>query len=179
MKLALAAALAAFGAAGAYLAQEPEVAPVDRTRFLFAAVIEGLAEDGFDPVLAGAIAENPKKWFVPDCPVCEPVLLAFRSYVTSCDRWWLKGDSWNGCRLEMTVVEALKSDDTPARHKAFEGLIQKYVGRRFERFRMTAGQKDRLQESLKIGMKEGLERLKESGSEDLFPSSCPSCEGAN
>ncbi len=178
MRIAIAIAVVA-GAAGIVALQDRDVAPVDRTRFLFAAVIEGLARDGFDPKLAGAIAENPKKWFIPSCPVCEPVLLAFHGYKASCENWRMKSEPWSGSRLPKTTLEALRSADTATRHKALEGLISAYVEERFTRTRMSEEAKDKLRESLKIGMKEGLEQLKAQDLEDAFPASCPSCEGAN
>lgn len=179
MKTVIGLILGVAGTASFAALQEGEIAPVDRTRFLFAAVVEGLAEDGFDPALAGIIGENPKKWFVPNCPVCEPVHLAFQAYKTSCDRWWLKGDPWSGSRVPPATMEALRDTDVTVRHKAFEGLIERYVRRRFDRFKMSGTERDRMEELLKMGMKEGLEFLKKSGGEDKFPVSCPSCEGAN
>jgi uncharacterized membrane protein len=178
MKIALGVIVLGIGAAGVAALQESGPASVDRTRFLFSAVIEGLAEDGFDPAMAGVIAENPKKWFVPECPVCESVLLAFGAYTASCDRWRLKGDPWAGSRVPKATMDALRNADVTVRHKAFEGIIRAYVHRRFDRFKMTEDARDRIEESLKTGMKQGLEYLKKYG-EEKFPASCPSCEGAN
>jgi hypothetical protein len=178
MKLAMAAAIAA-GGAGFFAMQDRETAPIDRTRFLFAAVIEGLTEDGFDPKLAGEIGDNGHFWFVKSCPICEPVLLAFRAYKSSCDSWRMKSEPWAGSRVPTGTMEALRSPDTSTRHKAFESLVSKYVTARFERVKMTEEARNRMQESLKMGLKEGLTYLKKSGGEELFPASCPSCEGAN
>jgi len=36
-----------------------------------------------------------------------------------------------------------------------------------------------MRDALKIGMNEGLEAMKRTKSEEQFPGSCPSCEGAN
>jgi len=44
---------------------------------------------------------------------------------------------------------------------------------------MTEQESDRMRVALKIGMEEGLEAMKRTRSEERFPSSCPSCEGAN
>ena len=178
MKLAIGIAIAAAIAAAA-AAQENEVKSIDRTRFLFAAVSEGLAEDGFDPKLAGEIIESARKWFVKKCPVCDAVRLGFIAYKASCDQWPSKGDPWSGSRVPEETMKKLKSEDTATRHKAFESLVSKYVRARFDRFKMTPEQRDRMQELLKVGMKEGLESLKQSGQEAQFPESCPSCEGAN
>jgi hypothetical protein len=169
----------AIAAAGAFALQERETAPVDRTRFLFAAVIEGLTEDGFEPQLAGEIGDKARSWFIKSCPICDSVLMAFKAYKASCDGWRMKSEPWNGSRVPKDTMERLRHTDTVTRHKAFEGLISKYVDARFERMKMTPEARDRMRESIKEGMGEGLKMLKSSGSEELFPASCPSCEGAN
>ncbi|HEU4339216.1 MAG TPA: hypothetical protein VFS19_04040 [Planctomycetota bacterium] len=179
MKIAVVLAAVVTGAAGFAAIQERETVPVDRTRFLFAAVVEGLAEDGFDPKLAGEIGDNARLWFIKSCPICESVLLAFKAYKASCDGWRMKSEPWNGSRVPKETMEQLRHADTATRHKAFEGLVSKYVEARFERVKMTEETRIRMRESIKIGMGEGLKMLKQSGSAELFPASCPSCEGAN
>jgi len=86
---------------------------------------------------------------------------------------------WFGDGLPKETVEALKSDDIKTRHGALEKLVDKYVTQRFARLKMTEQESDRMRVALKIGMKEGLEAMKRTRSEERFPSSCPSCEGAN
>ena len=167
------------GVSASAVIQEPEVRPVDRTRFLFLAVIEGLAEDGFDPKLAGEIGDNARLWFIKSCPICDSVLMAFNAYKASCDSWRMESEPWNGSRVPKETMAGLRHADTATRHKAFEGLVSKYVDARFERMKMTQEARERMRESIKVGMGEGLKLLKLSGSEELFPASCPSCEGAN
>jgi hypothetical protein len=174
-------------AAGAYGLQEQErpVTDHERTRFLFHAMFEGLVEDGAQQAVVKAIVDNRNEWFIPKCPLCVSVLAGFHAYATYGEHNGWKSPrkdglpDWFGGGWTRETVAELHHADLKRRHAALQALVEKYVARRFETVKMTGARKDRMRESLKIGMNEGLSRLKESGSEDLFPSSCPSCEGAN
>jgi len=187
MKILAAAAIGFLGFAGTFWMQDRErpVTSGERTRFLFHGVYEGLIEDGAQAEVVERVLAKRTEWFVGKCPICDSVVSAFQAYLDLCKRHGWKTDRkdglpmWFGGGLPKETVEALKSDDVKRCHGALQSLVGKYVGRRFETLQMTAGRKDRMQEALKIGMKEGLNRMKESGSEELFPTSCPSCEGAN
>jgi phosphoglycolate phosphatase-like HAD superfamily hydrolase len=110
---------------------------------------------------------------------------AFRAYaVYAQDHGW-KTDRqdglppWFGPGLSKEIQEGLAHADVKKRHAALQSLVEKYVTRRFDNLRMSDERRIRMKESLKEGMGLGLKRLKESGGEAMFPSSCPSCEGAN
>jgi hypothetical protein len=187
MKIAAIAVLAGLGVA-AFLRPQEGGGPVsdhDRTRFLFHGVFEGLVEDGAQAEVVDRILARKDDWFVPKCPICVSVHAAFRAYSS-----YARDNGWRSPRKDglppffgngfpKETLEALKSDDTKTRHQAFEKLVHKYVGQRFARLKMTQEERDRMQEALKIGMKEGTEAMKRTKTEELFPASCPSCEGAN
>ena len=185
MKLAAIGVVAA--AAGAFALQDKErpITDHERTRFLFFAVYEGLIEDGAPKASVKSILDKREEWFVGQCPLCDSVFSAFNAYFVYTENHGWKAErrdglpDWYGSGWSQETVEELKRSELKRRHAAFQAIVEKYVARRFETVRMTAARRDRMHESLKIGMKEGLTRLKESGSEDLFPASCPSCEGAN
>jgi uncharacterized C2H2 Zn-finger protein len=186
MKLAAIAILAGLGAA-AFGLQERErpVTNEERTRFLFHAIYEGLIEDGAQLASVKAILDKRNEWFIARCPVCDSVFAAFQAYFMYSENHGWKTDradglpDWFGRGWSKETVADLKHPEVKRRHAALKGIVEKYVARRFETVKMTDARRDRMQESLKIGMKEGLGFLKDSGGEDLFPSSCPSCEGAN
>ena len=187
MKIAAMVALAGLGAAGALWRQEP-VSPVpdaERTRFLFHGVFEGLVEDGAQAEVVERILAQRDAWFVPKCPICYSVHAAFRAYASYArDNGWRSPRKdglppWFGVGFPKETVEALKSEDVKTRHGAFEKLIHRYVDKRFARVRMTRDEIDKMRDALKIGMNEGLEAMKRTKSEEQFPASCPSCEGAN
>ena len=182
--LAIGAVLAAAGALGLQEAERP-ITNHERTRFLFHAIFEGLVEDGAPQATVKAIIEKRNEWFIPKCPICDAVLAAFNAYAVYGEHHGWKSPrkdglpDWFGNGWTRETVADLGNADVKKRHAVFQALVEKYVDRRFETVKMTPARKDRMQEALKIGMKEGLSRLKESGNEELFPSSCPSCEGAN
>ena len=186
MKLLLPAFIMA-GVAGSLVLQDREkpVSDVERTRFLFAAVHEGLIEDGPGEQALKPIVERRNEWFVPKCPICDAVYSAFRAYTAFAhDHGW-KTDrkdglpSWFGPGFSKEVSEGLAHADLKTRHGVLQKLVERYVSRHFDRIRMTDTQKSLMQEAMKLGMKEGLEMLKATKSEEFFPGSCPSCEGAN
>jgi hypothetical protein len=186
VKIAL-ALLALAGGFASFALQEREkpVTDAERTRFLFSAIYEGLIEDGAVESAVKPIVDRRDEWFVPKCPICDPVYSAFRAYLGFIrDHGWKSERTdglpdWFGSGLSKETVKDLADPEVKTRHAAFQALVDKYVKRRFASVVMSAERKDRMQESLKIGMKEGIVNLKQSDRADLFPSSCPSCEGAN
>ncbi|HTF57992.1 MAG TPA: hypothetical protein VK661_12235 [Planctomycetota bacterium] len=187
MKIIAIASLAALGLGGAFWPQEKgsAISSSERTKFLFHGVFEGLVEDGAQAEVVDRILENKDAWFVPKCPICVSVHAAFRAYSS-----YARDNGWRSPRKDglppffgdgfsKETVEALKSDDTKRRHGALEKLVEKYITRRFAQLKMTQEEFDRMHEALKIGMKEGMDAMKRTQSEERFPSSCPSCEGAN
>jgi len=121
-------------------------------------------------------------WFITNCPICDSVRFAFQVYQASWSvQSWVRGDlpPGHGDGLSKDDAARFASKDVVTRHEALKALIDRYVQRRFARVDMNEKEKDRLRESIKIGMKEGLEQLKAQDRQADFPSSCPSCEGAN
>lgn len=187
MKIIAVCLLAVAGIAGTLWTQEKggPVSSNERTRFLFHGVLEGLMEDGVQAEVVDRILDRRDDWFVPKCPICISVHAAFRAYSSYArDNGWksLRKDGlppWFGSGLPKETVDALKSDDIKTRHGALEKLVEKYVAQRFARLKMTQEETSRMREALATGMKEGQDAMKRTKSEERFPSSCPSCEGAN
>jgi hypothetical protein len=187
VKIIAAASLAILGLAGTFWMQEKgsPVSSSERTRFLFHGILEGLMEDGVQAEVVDRILDRKDDWFVPKCPICNSVHAAFRAYSSYArDNGWRSERKdglppWFGLGLPKETVEALKSDDIKTRHGALEKLVEKYISQRFARLKMTGPEIDRMREALKFGMEEGLTSLKRSKREEMFPVSCPSCEGAN
>lgn len=187
MKIIAVVSLAVAGVAGTFWMQEKGTRDPnsERTKFLFHGVFEGLVEDGAQAEVVDRILENKDAWFVPKCPICVSVHAAFRAYSS-----YARDNGWRSPRKDglppffgdgfpKETVAALKSDDTKTRHAALEKLVEKYITRRFAQLKMTQEESDRMHEALKIGMKEGMDAMKRTKSEERFPASCPSCEGAN
>ena len=177
-------ALLAGSASGFAPAQEKANRPPggDRFRFLYLAVFEGLIEDGVQKETVQRVLDPDTRWFIINCPICTPVHFAFDVYRSSLSvQSWTTGELPPGHGPGLSKDEAARfaSTDVVTRHGALKTLIDRYVERRFARVNMTDKEKDRLRESIKIGMKEGLEQLKGQDRQADFPSSCPSCEGAN
>ena len=187
MKIAAIAVLAGLGVAGFLRPQEGAgpVSDTDRTRFLFHGVFEGLVDDGAQVDVVARILEKKNEWFVPKCPLCISVHAAFQAYASyGRDNGWKSPRKdglppWFGTGFPKETLAALQGDDVKVRHQALEKLVHRYVNQRFGRIQMTQEERARMRESIKEGMGEGLKMLKQAGSEELFPASCPSCEGAN
>jgi hypothetical protein len=187
MKLIAIVVAGSLGLAGALWPQEPprRVSDNGRARFLFHGIFEGLVEDGVQAEIVERVLARRDEWFVPKCPICNAVHAAFQAYASYArDHGWRSPRTdglppWFGLGLPADTVEALKSGVVKLRHGALEKLVQRYIAQRFSRLKMTDAEAESMRIALKLGMKEGLGFLKDSGGEELFPSSCPSCEGAN
>lgn len=163
-------------AAGLGCALDPEgegasdLSAVERSRFLFLAVFEGLWEDGADPALLKPLLENHRLHFVPKCPICTPVAHAMDVYVGSGDSpyWESRGEVF-----PEALARALRSSDREARLRGLRDLASRYVARRFERIRIPPAEKQRLRELIAEGEKEGMALL-----DPGFGTTCPSCSGA-
>jgi hypothetical protein len=146
----------------------PPASDEDRSRFLLFAVLEGLWADGPDPALLQPLLNQPRDHFVPKCPICTPVAHAVRMYVEGSDVP-VYGARGNGFPKEL--ADGLKSADRAKRLNALQGLVARYVDRRFAR--MSAGERSEMKKYLDVGKQDGMALM-----EPEFGRACPSCSGA-
>lgn len=149
-------------------AATPAVSDEDRSRFLLMAVLEGLWADGPDPGLLKPLVNQPRDHFVPKCPICTPVAHAVRMYVENPDVpvYGARGNAFPG-----NLAAGLGSGDRAARVRALEGMVARYVDRRFAR--MTPGERAEMKKYLDVGRQDGMALM-----EPEFGRACPSCSGA-
>ncbi len=181
------------GAALPARAKEPVTAQ-RRARFLCMGVLEGLLEDNVpDDVVASVLEKADKdgyRNFVYGCPVCAPVIEAFRCYAMRVEPggWYYqnKGDPYaanpGGTVLPADLLAGLRAGKREERLAAMEGLVARYVQRRFEMQRFSAEERNAMQEAMKLGRKEGMGFLKSSDGREKDRTgmgTCPSCDGAN
>jgi hypothetical protein len=140
----------------------------DRTRFLVAAVFEGLVEDGPDPLLFAYVLTERDAHFVAKCPICWPVVDGMRAYFNYKPAYPC---GVRGFPEEIRI--GFRNTDRKVRLKAIEAMIGRYVARRFERMAMTDVDKARMRALLEEGKKAGM-----SFKEKEFGDYCPSCTGA-
>jgi len=140
-------------------------------RFITFAVFEGLFEDGAEADVVEAVSnDNFKQLFIPKCPLCLPVLHAFRVMAAAPKPLLFDG---RGKGLPKEVLNALRSADLSARKKGLEALVKRYVDRRFERLKMSDEEQTRLRGLMEAGRKKAM------GFNTLQPGDfCPSCDGA-
>ncbi len=143
---------------------------VERSRFLFMAVLEGLTEDGPDPALLKPLVEKPDDHFVAKCPICMPVSHAIRVYAGNPDvpLYGARGKSF-----PQAVADGLRASDRRARLAALEEMIARYAARRFERTRMSDAERREIRALLEEGKRDGMSMLAPG-----FGDRCPSCSGA-
>jgi hypothetical protein len=146
----------------------PPVGDEDRSRFLLFAVLEGLWADGPDPSLLQPLLNQPRDHFVPKCPICTPVAHAVRMYAEGSD---VPVYGARGNAFPRELADGLKSADRTKRIKALEGLVGRYVDRRFAR--MSAAERAEMKKYLDVGRQDGMALL-----EPAFGPACPSCTGA-
>ncbi|MCK6482142.1 MAG: hypothetical protein L6R43_18940, partial [Planctomycetes bacterium] len=119
--------------------------------------------------------------FVYACPVCTPVLEAFRAYALRKEyQYGRKGDAYRADAVAEAVrpaVARLEDGDIRARGAALQSLVERAVSRGMERRRLAGEERSRLQEALKIGMKRGTESLRSGASPGFAHDACPSCDG--
>jgi hypothetical protein len=144
----------------------PPLTVVDRNKFLHDSILDGLVEDGADPVLIQALSEKADDHFVQKCPICEFVKGAFVNYVKSAPA----GRS----SFPPAIATELKSPDRMTRRAGLEKLVERYVARGFERSKMTSDQKSQMRTLLEEGKKDGMAFAKYLN----FGDSCPSCSGS-
>lgn len=146
----------------------PAVSDEERSRFLLMAVLEGLWAEGPDPGLLKPLLDRPRDHFVPKCPICTPVAHAIRMYVESSD---VPVYGARGNAFPRELADGLKSAARADRLRALEGLVARYVDRRFAR--MSPGERVEMKKYLEVGKQDGMALL-----EPEFGRACPSCSGA-
>jgi len=146
------------------------LAQTDPGEFLQKAVLEGLKEDGADPVFIKDRITERHDLFVLKCPICEPVKRSFAKYASG------PAPAKTGKGLPKDVVDDLKNPMRAVQLKALERLVDQYVSRHYERLKMTEQQRKDLQAKLEEMKKEGM-RMVELGGQKGFDF-CPSCNGA-
>jgi hypothetical protein len=166
MRISLVAALTL--AAPAWTAQV-KPGPLDPAEFLRKAVAEGLKEDGADRAFVKDCIADKRELFVLKCPICEPVRNGFVEHANAKEPVTGKG-------IPKDIVDDLKNPVRLAQLKAIERLVDRYVSRHYERLKMSADDRQKMQAEMDVRKKEGM-KMKALGS-PKFGDFCPSCNGA-
>ena len=143
---------------------------VDRGRFLYFAVLEGLWEDGAPADALRPLLAAPREHFVPKCPLCTPVTQALQDYVNTTDIAVYGG---RGRGFPPEIERALRGAAREERRRGLESLVARYVDRRFERVRMSSGERFVMKALIDEGKQDGMSMM-----EPGFGQACPSCTGA-
>lgn len=144
-------------------------------KFVYLAVIEGLATDGVEPeVLKGILKAEAPGYFIYKCPICEPVRSAFISYVATCeDERSVYRPSRHRTSSSEELEVKLASRDRKMRLEGLQDLVARYVQIRFDRLRMTARERRRMMELLDAAKDYGMNVKTPEFRED-----CANCLGA-
>lgn len=145
---------------------------MDVDTFLGNAVREGLKEDGADRAFVREHIADKRDLFVLKCPICEPVRNGFLEYGRADQPAPPAGKG-----LPKDIVDDLKKPARLAQLQAVERLVDRYVSRHYERLKMSADDRKRMQAKLELAKKAGM-RMKELGPQADFGDFCPSCNGA-
>jgi hypothetical protein len=141
-------------------------------RIVLTALLEGFYEDGFDTGLARTILAAPAPgYFVPKCPLCEPVRYAFQVYAAAPPP---PTNGYRGDAVPAPILEGLRSAERGARLEAMKRLVDRYVGRKLDRSALTEAQRAEFGTWAQSGRKYGM-----SVKSAAFGDYCPSCEGVN
>src|SRR2546428_204151 len=112
----------------------------DMHRFLFFAVFEGLWEDGANVALIKQVRLNPWDLFIGKCPICNAVGQGFDVY-SAAPRPLGEHVEGKGTGLPIEIASDLRSFQRDSRLRGLDHLVDRYVKRRFERIRMTDGER--------------------------------------
>ncbi len=148
----------------------PSLTELDRGRFLYFAVLEGLWEDGAPADALRPLLAAPREHFVPKCPICTPVTQALLDYVNTTDIAVYGG---RGRGFPPDVELALRSRVRDERRRALESLVARCVERRFGRLRMDGPERAAMRALIDEGKRDGMAMM-----EPGFGDHCPSCAGA-
>src|SRR5690349_12132114 len=173
MLKALAAAVLALACVGDGGGKPALPAPEeDLDGFLFLATFQELRAEGPPADALAKVLEQDAEGrylhFVYACPVCSPVVEAFRAFAMR-DRFYFgrKGDP---LVPEAGDGKALLADPAAALHD----LVERAVARRVAELRMTDAEAARLRVRLAEGRKKGMSIL--NASKGFAHKSCPSCD---
>lgn len=167
-------------------AASPAAAPKPSfEQFLFFATLQGLCEDAIPEAAVEAALETDAKGnhvnFVYGCPVCLPVVEAFRAFALR-PKFLLSrkgpGAYLGGGEDEASSALAarLAGEDRTARGAALHGLVERWTKRHLDRLRLTEEERAQWRQSFAEGRKKGMGFLPKS--EGFGFKSCPSCDGA-
>jgi len=139
---------------------------VNADRFLYFAVLRGLAKDGMPLSIANNVAkEQQGDNFVPKCKICESTRKAFNDYAQF-------GTTYH---TETNPAPELVADKADERHEALKTLIDKYSSSFLTLLSLSAIEQEKLQSALGMMKKQGMTGLKK---ETFGSNFCPSCAGA-
>ncbi len=157
-------------------------------RMVFFAVLEGLYTDGVPNEVVDLITPREgdavRHSFVIECPLCHPVLEAFRLYQSRRPFAQDKGDTFGKVEIKPALLAALKNESVFTRIQAMGSLVQPWIERRLALMRLDAKEMAEWKAKLLARAKEGGElfnRLKrEKGTsyekDWQFYGGCQACE---
>jgi hypothetical protein len=138
---------------------------VHAERFLYFALLQGLASDGLSGEIALSVAsetEGPN--FVPKCNICAATRKAFSDY----NKYGKAFDKGNNTYPNLTVKNA------ELRHLEITALTDNYTTALLTQLKLTDAEAEKLQAELLVMRKQGMVGL----SDDFGSKGCPSCDGA-
>lgn len=175
MRILTLAGLALLGACGKDSeAAQAKPLSIDPDEFLRKAVTEGLTEDGADRAFIKEFVADKSSLFVLKCPICEPVRKGFSQYGYSTEKQPAPAE---GKGIPKDIVDDLKDPARAKQLKAVERLVDRYVSLHYERTKMSADDRKKMQAVLAVRKKEGM-GMKQSAYNKDFGDFCPSCNGA-
>lgn len=137
---------------------------VHADRFIYFALMQGLAKDGMPVDIAKSIvseAQGPN--FVPKCGICDATRKAFSDYAKY-------GDAYS---QRKNPYKDLISKDNAKRHEAIRDLIDKYTSAFITQLQLSELEMEKLQNKLANMRKQGMNGMNENFGSKF----CPSCDG--
>ena len=176
----IALALAAVAGLAPAAPQQGRIAVKTRefNRFIFFAVLEGLYEDGVPKEVVDRILQKGDRYthFVYACPICTPVVEAFRAFSMRGEyhySWKDEDGAYLGRTLPEELLKTLKDPSIEVFRDGMEKLIRRFLRRRMDLLRFTADDRNAFSEAMEMGRKEGMSSLPAS---NPGLKKCPSCE---
>ena len=170
----------------------PRLEVEDAQQLVFFAVVEGLYRDGVSTEVAEGLARIDPETGLPDnfvygCPLCHPVLDAFRLYAGRPEFYASKrhADSF-GNGLDEAAKRRLSGPSQQERLETLRVLVERWVDERFASTVMAKAQRRELRDLISEMRRKGMARLEayqESGEGTQFEhyaawEACPSCDGS-
>ena len=135
-------------------------------KFLYFAVVYGLAKDGVPTGIATTVAgEEQGSNFVPKCKICGATKEAFKDYAKF-------GSTYSS---DTNPYADLTSSKPEVRHEALKALIDRYTSSFMVLLELSTIEQEKLQTALGTLSKQGMVGLHE---ETFGSNYCPSCSGA-